>query len=256
MAEYVERKFTAAKLSVAFAVAALLGGLAARDQSAGAAGAPKGPTPHMAPGSITSTEIKNESLLFKDFKSGEVYSDNQVNQKFLKINDAGKLYLKLDQASDIFIKRDEANSTFVKNDDANKTFVKIEDAKKQFINGDGKVVTGFETSTGGAVAGVLEVPGFVRAEGVPASQQVGPRARLTNLGSTPLHYGTGGGAGVIAPGATQEILISGNQGGGGSLTVQLTSEGATPTVGTLTLTGILISGTTNFSGQILIGAGV
>jgi hypothetical protein len=257
MAEYVERKFTAAKLSVALAIAAVLGGLAARDQSAGATEAVKGPSPHMAPGSITSSEIKNESLLFKDFKPNQVFSDNQVNAKFLKITDADVKYLKIDEASDIFLKLDQASDIFIKREDANKAFVKVEDAAHQFINGDGKVVTGFETSTGGAVAKVLEVPGFVRAEGVPPSQQAGPRARLTNLGGTPLHYGTGGGAGVIAPGATQEILISGGQ-AGGSVAVQLIDEASPPTVGTLTLTGILIglSQGTNFSGQILIGAGL
>src|ERR1044072_2234291 len=240
MAEYVERKLTAAKLSVAFAVAALLGGLAARDQSAGAAGLPKGPSPHMAPGSITSTEIKNESLLFKDFKANQVYSDNQVNQKFLKIDQASKKYLKIDQASDIFVKAEDANKTFVKIEDANNTFVKgddadatflkIQDAKDQYVEGDGSVLTGFQASTGGTTVDVLEVPGFVRAAGVPAGQQGGAQARFTNLGTTPLHFAHAGGAGVVAPGATQQILISGGQ-GGGSLTVQLIAEGSPPTVG-------------------------
>jgi hypothetical protein len=262
MAEYVERKFTAAKLSVALAIAAVLGGLAARDQSAGATSADKSPTPHMAPGSIDSTEVKNESLLFKDFKPGQVYSDNQVNQKFLKISDAKVQYLKLDQASDIFVKGEDANKTFVKIEDANNTFVKgedanatflkIQDAKDQYVEGDGSVLTGFAASAGGATVSVLEVPGFVRTQGLPPLQQ-GPRARLTNLGSTPLHFAFtgGGGTGVIAPGASTDVNLPGA--GGGSATVQLIAEGSTPTVGTLTVSGILIGQTINFSAQILVG---
>lgn len=266
MAEYVERKYTAAKLSVALAIAAILGGLAARDQTADAADAGAGP--HVAEGSITSAEVKNESLLFKDFRPGEIYSQKVLDAKFLKISEANKKYLKISvaekkylkiaEAVDAFVKVEDlagAVDAFLKIDDANKTFVKIQDAQSQFVNGDGKVMTGFEASTGGATVNVLEIPGFVRAEGVPAGQQVGAQARFTNLGSTPLHYGTGGGAGVIAPGATQQILISGGQ-GGGSLTVQFIAEGSPPAVGTLTLSGILIGNATNFSGQILIGNGL
>src|SRR5688572_16947915 len=173
MAEYVERKLTAAKLSVALAIAAVIGGLAARDQSAGATSAEKATSP--APGSITSTEVKNESLLFKDFKVNQVYSDNEVNKKFLKITEASKKFLSIDQASDIFIKGEDANNTFVKiedanntfikGEDANQTFLKINDAKDQYVEGDGSVLTGFAASTGGATVSVLEVPGFVRTQG-------------------------------------------------------------------------------------------
>ena len=250
MAEYVERKFTAAKLSVALAIAAVIGGLAARDQSAGAADAEKATSP--GPGSITSSEIKNDSLLYKDFKDNQVYSDNQVAAKFLKINDANAKFLKIDQASDIFIKGEDANATFVKNEVANDTFLKIQDAKDQYVEGDGSVLTGFAASTGGATVNVLEVPGFVRTQGLPPGQQ-GPRARFTNLGSTPLHfaYGGGGGTGVIAPGASADVNLPGT--GGGAATVQLIAEGSPPTIGTLTVSGILIGQTINFSAQILIG---
>ena len=253
MAEYVERKFTAAKLSVAFAVAALLGGLAARDQSAGAASAGKGAEPHLSHGSITSAEIKNESLLFKDIKPGQVYSDDQLNQKWLKISDASAQYLKIDEANDTFVKIEDANNAFVKIEDANKAFVKIEDAAHQFINGDGKVISGFEVANGTNPVTVLEATGFVRALGVPGS--VGgpqPHLRMTNLGSTPLHYGTGGGAGVIAPGASADVNLPQ---GGGAATVQLTTEESTPTVGTLTMTAIPAGQALNFSAQVLIGAG-
>ena len=147
MAEYAERKLRNAKLSVALAVAAILGGLAARDQTAGAAaGTEKGAEPHLAP--ITSADIKNSSLLFKDFKAGQVYSDNQVNHKFLKIDDANNTFIKLDDANNTFVKIADANNTFVKQADANNTFVKIADAKHQFIQGDGSVLTGFEAQSG------------------------------------------------------------------------------------------------------------
>jgi hypothetical protein len=266
MAEYVERKFTAAKLSVALAVAAMLGGLAARDSSAGAATPAKGPQPHLAEGSITTAEVKDHSLLFQDIKAGEVFSKSQANRQFVKLSQAKEKWLTLNQAADIFAKIGDlasavdafikAENAFVKIDDANKTFVKIDDAQHQFVNGDGKVMTGFEPSTGAAVP-VLDVPGLVLAEGLPAVQG-NLQTRLTNEGATPLHYavGGGGGSGVIAPGKTQAILISGS--GGGSITVQLISEGSPPAVGTLTVGAIPAVGTptTNFSAQILIGAGL
>src|SRR3954451_12882815 len=148
MAEYVERKFTAAKLSVALAVAALLGGVAARDSSAGAAEtgpATKGAEPHLANDSIGTAEIKNHSLLFQDIKAGEVFSKAQANRTFLKVSDAKFEFLPLNQAADIFAKIGNlaaALNAYVKLDDANKTFVKIDDAKTEFVNGDGKVMTG------------------------------------------------------------------------------------------------------------------
>lgn len=241
MAEYAERKLRSAKLSVALAVAAIIGGLAARDQTAQATGAEKGAEPHLAP--ITSADIKNASLLFKDFKSGQIYSDNQINHKFIKIDDA----------NNTFIKIEDANNTFVKQADANNTFVKIEDAKNQFVEGDGSVFTGFEALNGTGSAPILELLGMVRAEGVIAAGQNSIQARLTNLGTTPLHYATGGASGVIAP--TQGVLIGLAPNGGGGSTVQLISEGSPPEIATLTLSAIPAGGTTNFSGQALLGAG-
>jgi hypothetical protein len=241
MAEYAERKLRNAKLSVALAVAAIIGGLAARDQTAQATGAEKGAEPHLAP--ITTVDIKNASLLFKDFKAGQIYSENQVDHKFVKIDDA----------NNTFIKIEDANNTFVKQADANNTFVKIEDAKHQFVNGDGSVFTGFESLNGIGSAPILELLGMVRAEGVIAAGQNSIQARLTNLGTTPLHYATGGSSGVIAP--TQGVLIGLAPNGGGGSTVQLISEGSPPEVATLTLSAIPAGGTTNFSGQALVGAG-
>jgi hypothetical protein len=242
MAEYAERKLRNAKLSVALAVAAILGGLAARDQIAEATGGDTGAQPRVAP--ITSVDIKNASLLFKDFKAGQVYSDNEINHKFLKISDA----------DNTFIKIEDANNTFVKGVDANNTFVKIEDAKNQFVEGDGSVLTGFEAAPGSGAVTVLDIPGVVRAEGVPPGQQTPAATRLTNLGTTPLHYAAdGGGGGVVAP--TQSILIALSGAGGRAATVQLISEGTPPTIATLTVSAILAGPSTNFSAQALLGAG-
>jgi hypothetical protein len=260
MAEYVERKYTAAKLSVALAIAAMLGGLAARDGTAGATSV-KGAQPHLSEGSITTDEIKNGSLLFEDFKSGEVYSQHRSDKKFLGQREAREKWLKIKDANNTFVKAeslnayiklDDANNTFVKAEDANKTFVKIEDAQHQFVNGDGKVMTGFASSNGGATT-LLDVPGFVRAEGVPAvvgSNSPTAKVHLTNLGTTPVHYGTGGGEGVIAPGASGDVNLPQ---GGGATTMQLVSEEATPTIGTLTVNAFTNGPTTTFSAQILIG---
>lgn len=253
MAEYAERKLRTAKLSVALAIAAVLGGLAARDQSAQATTAEKGAGPQLAKAPITSAEIKNSSLLFKDFKAGQVYSDNEVNHKFLKIDEANATFWKLADANNTFIKIEDANNTFIKGDAANSTFLKIEDAKGQYVQGDGSVFTGFEAAAGNGAVTVLDLPGIVRAEGVPPGQQTPAQTRLTNLGTTPLHYATGAGGGVIAP--TQGVLIGLGGGGGGSATIQLISEGSPPEIATLTVSGILIGQTTNFSAQALLGAG-
>jgi hypothetical protein len=226
MAEYAERKLRNVKLSVALAIAAILGGLAARDQTAGAAaGAEKGAEPHLAP--ITSADIKNASLLFKDFKSGQIYSQDQVDAKFIKFK--------------------AANHTFLKLADANNTFVKIEDAKHEFVQGDGSVFTGFEALTGNGSVPVLDIPGMLRAEGVFAVGANSPQARLTNLGTTPLHYASPAGTGVVPP--TQSILIGLNQ------TIQVITEGSPPEIATLTVSGIPAGQTTDFSAQALLGAG-
>jgi hypothetical protein len=251
MAEYAERKLRNAKLSVALAVAAIIGGLAARDQSAQATGAEKGAEPHLAP--ITSADIKNASLLFKDFKSGQVYSQNQVDAKFIHFKYANNTFIKQADANKTFIKIEDANNTFVKQADANNTFVKIEDAKNQFVQGAGSVLTGFEALNGNGSAPILELPAMVRAEGVIAAGQNSIQARLTNLGTTPLHYATGGSSGLIAP--TQGVLIALAPNGGGGSTIQLISEGSPPEIATLTLSAIPAGGTTNFSGQALVGAG-
>ena len=259
MAEYVERKYTAAKLSVALAIAAMLGGLAARDGTAGATSV-RGAEPHLSEGSITTDEIKDGSLLFQDFKAGQVYSQHQsdkkflgqreANQKWLKIKDANNTFVKAESLN-AYIKLDDANNTFIKGEDANKTFVKIEDAQHEFVNGDGKVMTGFATSNGGATT-LLDVAGFIRAEGVPPAVGGAPgKVHLTNLGTTNVHYGTGGGEGVIGPGASADVNLPQ---GGGATTMQLVSEAASPTIGTLTVNGFLAGQTgMTFSAQILIG---
>jgi hypothetical protein len=246
MAEYAERKLRTAKLSVALAIAAIVGGLAARDQSAQATGAEKGAEPHLTP--LTSADIKNSSLLFKDFKQGQVYSQDQVDAKFIKLKDANNTFVKLNDANNTFVKIEDANNTFVKLNDANNTFVKIEDAKHQFVQGDGSVLTGFEALTGNGSVNVLDIPGIVRTDGVFAVGANNPQARLTNLGTTPLHYASPAGSGVIAPN-TQGVLIGLNQ------TIQLISEGSPPEIATLTVSGIPQGQTTNFSAQALVGAG-
>jgi hypothetical protein len=246
MAEYAERKLRNAKLSVALAIAAILGGLAARNQSAQATGAEKGAEPHLAP--ITSADIKNASLLFKDFKSGQVYSQDQVDAKFIKFKAANNTFVKLADANNTFVKIEDANNTFAKVNDVNNTFVKIEDAKHEFVQGDGSVFTGFEALTGNGSVPVLDIPGMVRAEGVFAVGANNPQTRLTNLGTTPLHYASPAGTGVVPP--TQSILIGLNQ------TIQLITEGSPPQIATLTVSGIPAGGqTTDFSAQALLGAG-
>jgi hypothetical protein len=294
MAEYAERKLRTAKLSIALAIAAVIGGLAARDQTAQATATETGAKPPPSTGSITSAEVKNESLLFKDFKPGQIYSDNEVDNTFWKIADANNTFVKIDELQDkywkiddanntfqkitdanntfqkitdanntfqkitdanaTFLKIDDANSKYQKITDANNTFVKIADAAHQFMHGDGSVLTGFEASVDGEDVTVLQIPGLIRVDGQAPQQGLPTRASLTNLGTTPLPYVSGSQAGQIAVGDNVTVNLPGGA-NGGSTTVQLISPGASPTIATLTISMIPVVSSLDFSAQMLLGAG-
>jgi hypothetical protein len=88
MAERVKRRLTAARLSVSLAVAALLGGLAARDNGAEARAHDAVDGKRAVPAnSIGSAQVKDHSLLYRDIKMNEVYSIKMVNDRFYKIRD-------------------------------------------------------------------------------------------------------------------------------------------------------------------------
>jgi hypothetical protein len=150
MAESVKRRVAAARLAVAFAAAGTI---------AGAAWAQAGPQPPMAhtsasdyllkAGSVNSTSILNGSLLFKDFKKGQVPSAVAFN----KLQQAQNSFKKTTNASISGIKGELAThkaqidgikgelGSFVKLSDADSRYVKVTDS---IVRGDGSVFTASE----------------------------------------------------------------------------------------------------------------
>ena len=124
MAEQVKRRVNAARIAVAFAAAGVIAGAAAT-----ATGAP-GDLPANSVGTL---QVRNDSLMHKDFKDGEVYSKDAVAGTFLKIDAAAKKFLKIDDANIKYLKIDDANQKFLKIDDANIKYLKIDDANQKFL---------------------------------------------------------------------------------------------------------------------------
>jgi hypothetical protein len=136
MAEHVKRRVNAARVAVAFAAAGVIAG--------GAATASGRPDP-VPPNSVGSQEVRNGTLLWKDLKDGEVYSKDQVAEKFLKIDAAASKFLKIDDANEKFLKIDDASNTYIKGEALNgyikqsvadSTFLKIEDAANTYVKGE------------------------------------------------------------------------------------------------------------------------
>jgi hypothetical protein len=268
MAEYVWKRITAAKLSVSLAIAALVGGFAARDDGVGAIASDRvGSESSVGPNEITrrandkegsalidaltSRHIKNHSLLFQDLKRGEIYSRKNVDVRFQKVNES------VQKVTESSYTKQQVDSSFLKLADAEAQYQKVSEARDLFVEGDGSVFTGFEVATDEPVE-ILDVPGLVRLDGVPGRDQEGPRVRVTNIGAAALGFAsTEGGDGTIAADGSVSVAL----GGPDTMpvaTVQLVSLApGSPDAATLTLSAIRdagAAGTTHFIGQALVGA--
>lgn len=250
MAESVKRRVAAARLAVAFVAAGTI---------AGATWAQAGPPPPTAESSavdvfskhkIDSRDIKNGSLLLRDFKRGEVLS-NDVFVKYKKAINDYKLDLKVETAAikgelgALKLGVDSIKgelSSYLKSGDADARYLKLSD---DVMRGDGSVLTG--TGLFGASPGnvsLIDVPGLVSVVAVDNNV-----VRITNNSGGPLtHTSCGLGSGVLQPGANFNCLT-----GDTAETVQLIGSGANPVIATLNLSMVLAGNFNHHTVQILIG---
>jgi hypothetical protein len=241
MAESVKRRVAAARLAVAFVAAGTIAGAAAWAQASPAPTAKQSIL--VSSIKIDSSNIKNGSLLFKDFIKGEVVS----GKEFKNFETSIKSYKQATNASISTIKGeigDIKNSLggYIKGEAADARYIKLSDA---VVRGDGSVHTA-TASVGNFAVTLLDLPGQVKVEALPGSQM-----KVTNTSSEPLVHSicaaTGGGAtvGTLQPGGsvTCDVKSSTVQ------AVQLVGTGAQPTVMTLNMSGLASQSTV----QILIG---
>jgi hypothetical protein len=193
MAESVKRRVAAARLAVAFVAAGTIAGATAWAQAS--------PPPTTAqssavdafykPNSIKTQNVINGSLLFQDFKAGEVVSGDAFF-KYKKAVNAFKYDAKVDIANvngDLNTIKGELGG-----------FVKTGDA----IMGDGSVFTASQAIPQGSNGvTLLDLPGLVKVVATDTEMNI------TNTGGGTLTHSScgdpaGGGfaAGVMQPGAT------------------------------------------------------
>jgi len=199
MAESVKRRVAAARLAVAFVAAGTIAGATAWAQA--------GPPPPTAqssaydafykPNTIKTQNVVNGSLLFQDFKPGEVVSGDA----FFKYKKAETAFKKAVNAFKYDAKVDIANV----NGDLNTikgelgSFVKAGDA----IMGDGSVLTATKAFAANSLTGLLNVPNLVSVEALAG----GGGVQITNVGGNDLTHsaceppaGGPGSAGTLKPG--------------------------------------------------------
>jgi hypothetical protein len=240
MAERAKRRLKVAKVSVSVAVAAVLAGLVARDKSPETVAYElAGAQPHMVPPTITTGDIKDGTLLYRDFKRGQVYSQKMADNLFMKEKIADRTFYKVQ----------DANDTFLQKADAAKTYVKIDDANSRFVNGDGRVFTGAGSSQG-ALIGLLDLPGLASVQGNHPATGGLDTVRVTNTSGSPIEISpAGSGNGIIAVDKSVDLTIN----GGTPLTVQMLVP-AVQKIATLTVSSIPAGGGADFVAQGLVGA--
>jgi len=241
MAENVKRRVAAARLAVAFVAAGTIAGAAAWAQASPAQSAHQSIL--VSSIKIDSSNIKNGSLLFKDFIKGEVVS----GKAFKNFETSIKSYKQTTDASINTIKGEigaikSELGGYIKQSTADSRYYKLGDA---VVTGDGSVHTA-TASVGNFAVTLLNLPGQVKVEALPGSQM-----KVTNTSGEPLVHSicaaTGGGAtaGTLQPGdsVTCDVKSSTVQ------ALQLVGTGAKPTVMTLNMSGLAGQSTV----QILIG---
>jgi len=260
MAERVKRRVAAARLAVAFVAAGTIGGAAWAQ-----GGPPPAPTAQSSAGDaylkidgITSRNIVDGSLLYKDFKKRQVPS----YQQYLKLKATGKHFKKvvlnryypkveidrlfIKGESNDYVKRSEISS-YIKHSEADARYHKL---SQSLVRGDGSVHTATAT-VGDQEVRLLAVPGMFTVDAT------GPQIKITNTSGAPLQHSTCPSAGsqnpaVLDPG--QSMICDG--GNGAAQTMQLVGAGAGggPHVATINLSAIPMGpGSTQATVQILIG---
>jgi hypothetical protein len=206
MAERVKRRVAAARLAVAFVAAGAIAGA-----TAWASAGPPAPSARKAGGEqidtgtvkITSSNIENGSLLFKDFKKAQIPSFKMFEKldgsfsKYKKAVNNFKYDVKNelgDVNGDIGRIKGELGS-YIKMNDADARYIKMGDA----IMGDGSVFNAIKDAGGQDPVPIVSVPNLVTVDAMPAEQSI----RVTNTSDGNLTYSQCGGlngGGTMAPG--------------------------------------------------------
>jgi hypothetical protein len=203
MAESVKRRVAAARLAVAFVAAGTIAGATAWAQA--------GPPPPTAQSSafdafakvhLDSSNIKNGSLLFQDFKPGQVlsadaffkYKKAETSFKKAVNGDLGTIKGELgDVNGDINAIKGELPA-YIKMSDADARYIKMNDA----IMGDGSVFTATQAVPQGSNGvTLLDLPGLVKVVATETDMKI-----LNTGGGTLTHSscGTVGQPGFVAAG--------------------------------------------------------
>lgn len=125
--------------------------------------------------SVGTKQIRDRSLLFRDFKRRQIYSLRQINdlflrskvadQRFLKIIDAAQTYLRIVDASQVFLRIADANQTFLKLDGTAANSQQLEGIPASgFVRGQGNVFSGTLTLASGQEQPLLVAPGFFQVD--------------------------------------------------------------------------------------------
>jgi hypothetical protein len=254
MAESVKRRVAAARLAVAFVAAGTIAGATAWAQ----AGPP--PTAQSSASDIfakigdikgefvDSANVENGSLLYKDFKTGQIPSLGQfakLDQTFIKYKKATNNF-KYDVKNELGdVNGDISNikgelGSYIKLSDADSRYIKMNDA----IMGDGSVFTATQAlGKGSPLIPLVDVPSLVKVEATDTA------FKMTNLsGGTLTHTacGVGGAGGTLAPGGTLTC-----QTGGQAETVQFVNGDGH--VVTLNFSNVALPNGSQATVQILVG---
>ncbi len=252
MAESVKRRVAAARLAVAFVAAGTIAGASAWAQAS-----PPAPTAkssalnaYLKLKGLTSANIADGSLLYKDFKKYEVPSEaafkhfeKVVFNKYYPKVEIDRNFIK-GQSSD-YIKHQEFDGLYMKYGEADARYMKLD---ASVMHGDGSVLTATRLLPTVNKVTLLDVPGKFTVD------TTGPTVTITNTSNAPLVMtscpnGAGGvSVGKIAPGASADCDDSNSQ---APLTLQLI--GGDGSVATLNYSAVSVQGGTQSTVQILIG---
>jgi hypothetical protein len=238
VAERVRRRVAAARLAVAFVAAGTLAGA-----GAWASTGPPAPTARKAGGeqhetgklTIDSANIENGSLLYKDFKSGQIPSIKMfenLDQSFVKFKKAINEYKPQFEGQLTTIKGELGTikgelGGYIKTTDADARYIKMGDA----IMGDGSVFNAIRDAGGQNPVPIVSVPNLVNVDAMPAEQSI----RVTNTSDGNLTYSQCGGlnsGGSMAPGEsvscatgehTDVMQLIGGSGGSAVTTLNFSS---------------------------------
>lgn len=257
MAENIKRRVAAARLAVAFAAAgAIAGGAWAQASSQPPTAQTSASDYLLKAGAVNSTSILNGSLLFKDFKKGQIPSLTQFNklskdqQQFKKATNANIASIKgeLDShKAQIDGIKGELISSYVKLADADARYIKLSD---DVVRGDGSVFTASQLMDPNAqvFTHFVSVPGLLQVD------VLGQEIRITNtsgsdLGHTEWGVNNDPPAGTLKSGDSIECFLD----SGSTENIQFFSWGAQGLSATLSASHVNDGQKAQNTVQILIG---